>query len=158
MFLFKSHKTLSHRQCTIIGFVLAVLALLVMAIIVYGYPVLAAWLNVNGVYQLDMFIFVFSFLLLLSLEALILFGFPLYYAQDKKSHMTGFQILLYALMWMVILMAIIMIFSVQLLKTDVEQFDLSDFQFDTTESTDTTPTDTTTESVTETTTDTTTAQ
>ena len=86
-----------------IGFVLALISVLTMALMTYIFPHFGAWLNNNGVYQLDLFLMVFFVTVFLAVQGLLLFGFPLYYAQDKKSHMTGFQILLYALMWMVLL-------------------------------------------------------
>lgn len=104
MFFFKS-KTISNRQTLVIGFVLAVLSMLSMGIITYVLPMVGAWLNANGVTELDLFYTAFIFVFLMSVQALLLFGFPLYYAQDQKSHMTGFRILLSALMWMIVLMA-----------------------------------------------------
>lgn len=68
----------------------------------------------QGIFHLDFFLLGFMFTLFVSLQALLLFGFPLYYAQDKKSHMTGFQILLYALMWMVILVGVVILLFVVL--------------------------------------------
>lgn len=76
-----------------------------MAVITYGFPRLGGWLNLNGVYHLDFFLLAFMFTLFASIQGLLLFGFPLYYAQDKKSHMTGFQIMLYALLWMILIVA-----------------------------------------------------
>ena len=94
-----------------IGFVLALISVLTMALMTYIFPHFGAWLNTNGVYQLDLFLLVFFVTTFLSVQALLLFGFPLYYAQDKKSHMTGFQILLYTLMWMTLLvLAVSLIF------------------------------------------------
>ncbi len=104
MFFFKS-KTITNRQTLGIGFVLAVLSMLSMALITYVLPMVGAWLNSSGVTELDLFYTAFIFVFLMSTQALILFGFPLYYAQDQKSHMTGFRILLAALLWMVVLMA-----------------------------------------------------
>jgi len=100
MFFFKS-KTISHKQAAMIGLVLALISLLTMGVMCYVFPHFGAWLNNNGVYQLDLFLLVFFVTIFLAVQGLLLFGFPLYYAQDKKSHMTGFQILVYALMWMV---------------------------------------------------------
>lgn len=114
MFLFRRHKTLSHKQCSTIGFVLAILSLLSIALITFAFPRLGGWLNMQGIFHLDFFLLGFMFTLFVSLQALLLFGFPLYYAQDKKSHMTGFQILLYALMWMVILVGVVILLFVVL--------------------------------------------
>ena len=55
MLFFKS-KTLSHRQTAMIGFVLAIISLLVTAFTVFVFPLFGAWLNVNGVYDLDLFL------------------------------------------------------------------------------------------------------
>lgn len=106
MLFFKS-KTLSHREMAVIGFTLAVLSLLSIAVLVYLFPLFGSWLNGQGVYSMDFFLMVFFFVLLCTAQGLLLFGFPLYYAQDKKSHMTGFQILLYTLMWMIILVLVV---------------------------------------------------
>jgi hypothetical protein len=69
----------------------------------------------NGVYQwiFSSWYFLSRFL---AVQGLLLFGFPLYYAQDKKSHMTGFQILLYTLMWMVGLVLVISLIMIPLNK------------------------------------------
>ncbi len=106
-----------------IGFVLAVISLLSIAIITYIFPHLGGWLNDNGVVQMDFFLLVFFIILLLAIQGLLLFGFPLYYAQDKKSHMTGFQILVYTLMWMMGLVLICSVIMVQLYKQDAYTLD-----------------------------------
>lgn len=90
-----------------IGFVLAVLSLLTTSVVVFVFPLFGAWLNNNGVYNLDIFLMAFFFTIFVAAQGLILFGFPLYYAQDKKSHMTGFQILVYALLWMLGLVLVV---------------------------------------------------
>ncbi len=84
-----------------IGFVLAILSLLTTGLAVFIFPLFGAWLNVHGVYELDLFLLAFIFIFFCAVQGLLLFGFPLYYAQDKKSHMTGFRILFYALVWMI---------------------------------------------------------
>ncbi len=106
MFFFKS-KTLSHRQTATIGLVLAVLSMLSMAISTSLFPYFGMWLNSHGVVELDLMLLVFFVTMILAVQGLLLFGFPLFYAQDKKSHMTGFQILLYELMWMVVIMVLL---------------------------------------------------
>lgn len=65
---------------------------------------------------MDLFLLVFFVTVFLSVQGLLLFGFPLYYAQDKKSHMTGFQILLYTLMWMVVLVLVISLMMIPINK------------------------------------------
>lgn len=90
------------------------MSLLVTAVFVYLVPLVPAWLYSKGVYSLDLFFMLFVAVMYLALQALILFGFPLYYAQDKKSHMTGFRILLYALGWEVVLMALVTVLMVAL--------------------------------------------
>ncbi len=122
MFLFKSHKRLGHKQTALVGFVLAVMSILVSAILVYGFPLLTAWLYINGVYVLNLFLLAFGVTLFLALQGLILFGFPLYYAQDKKSHMTGFQILLYAVGWMIAIVGIVTLLAIAM----TEQEDMYD--------------------------------
>jgi hypothetical protein len=129
MFLFKKHKKLAHKQTAIVGFVLAVMSILVTAVIVYGFPLFTAWLYVNGVYALDLFLLGFILVLFLSLQALILFGFPLFYAQDKKSHMTGFQILLYALGWMIVLVGLLSVLAVGLTEPEMDYSFMDDFDF-----------------------------
>ncbi len=107
MFLFRRHKKLNHKQCSVIGFVLAVMSLLTNAVITYGFPRFGALLNAQGIYGMDFFLLGFMITLFLAVQALLLFGFPLHYANDKKSHMTGFQILIYALLWMIVLILLI---------------------------------------------------
>lgn len=106
-----------------IGFVLAVMSLLTMGIMTYVFPYFGKWLNDNGVVQMDLFLLVFFVTIFLAVQGLLLFGFPLYYAQDKKSHMTGFQILLYALMWMVGLTVVCAIVMVLLAQPDTYTLD-----------------------------------
>ena len=115
MFFFKS-KAISHKQAAMIGFVLALISVLTTALMTTVFPQFGAWLNNNGVYQLDLFLLAFFVILFLSVQGLLLFGFPLYYAQDKKSHMTGFQILLYTLMWMVSLVLVISLVMIPINK------------------------------------------
>ena len=86
-----------------IGFVLAVMSLLATAIIAYVPPLVVQSLYANGVAHLELFFFLMCIVVFLAVQGLILFGFPLYYAQDKKSHMTGFQILVYAIVWMLVI-------------------------------------------------------
>ena len=128
MFLFKKYKSFNQKQTAIVGFVLAVMSILVTAVVVYGFPQLSGWLYANGIYQLDLFLLAFVVILFLSAQGLILFGFPLYYAQDKKSHMTGFQILLYALGWMILLVGIIAYLTVVFKGQDYSSYDMSDFE------------------------------
>ncbi len=115
MFFFKS-KAITHKQAAMIGLVLAFISLLTMGVMSYVFPHFGAWLNDNGVYQLDLFLLVFFVTVFLAVQGLLLFGFPLYYAQDKKSHMTGFQILVYTLMWMVGLVLAISLIMIPLNK------------------------------------------
>ena len=125
MLFFKS-KTLSHRQTAMIGFVLAIISLLVTAFTVFVFPLFGAWLNVNGVYDLDLFLLAFFFTVFCSLQGLLLFGFPLYYAQDKKSHMSGFQIMIYTLSCMILLVLLVGAFMVPLKSQ--ESFTLEDLE------------------------------
>jgi len=128
MLFFKS-KTLSHRQTAMIGLVLAIISLLVTAFTVFVFPLFGAWLNVNGIYDLDLFLLVFFFTIFCSLQGLLLFGFPLFYAQDKKSHMTGFQIMIYTLAWMLILVLLMGAFLVPLKSQDTYTLeDLESFE------------------------------
>jgi hypothetical protein len=114
MVFFRRHKALNHKQCSVIGFVLAVISLLSTAVITFVFPRMGAWLNLNGVYHLDFFLLAFMFTLFAAVQGLLLFGFPLYYAQDKKSHMTGFQIMLYSLLWMMVIVAVVIMLYVML--------------------------------------------
>ncbi|QQR55453.1 hypothetical protein IPG41_02780 [Candidatus Peregrinibacteria bacterium] len=131
--LFKS-KTFTNRQILAIGFVLAVLSMLSLGLCMLVFPLFALWMNVHGVVQLDLFFMAFVFVFLCATQALILFGFPLYYAQDQKSHMTGFRILLSALMWMLLLMLFIGTIFVQVKKSEtipVQNFNPSDLELST---------------------------
>ncbi|MFT7183718.1 MAG: hypothetical protein ACI9QC_000037 [Oceanicoccus sp.] len=112
VFLFRRHKTLSHKQSSTIGFTLAVISLLSTAVITYCFPRLGAWLNLNGVFHLDFFLLAFMFTVFAAVQGLLLFGFPLFYAKDKKSHMTGFQIMLYSLLWMIVIVSVVVLLYV----------------------------------------------
>lgn len=101
--IFKS-KNFTTKQILSVGFVLAVLSMGSLALSVIVLPMFGLWMNMHNVTQLDFFFTAFIFVFLCASQALILFGFPLYYAQDQKSHMTGFRILLSTLMWMLALM------------------------------------------------------
>lgn len=114
--LFLKSKTLSHRQTALIGFVLAVMSVLMVAVTVYLFPLYGVWLNHYGVYELDLFLLVVFAIVFLATQGLILFGFPLYYAQDKKSHMTGLQILVYALLFILVLVVLLGLLALPLKK------------------------------------------
>lgn len=107
MFLFKKQKSLTHQQSSVIGFVIAVMSLLTTAIVIYGFPLFNAWLYSHGVFGLSPFIMAFGMTLFLAVQGLLLFGFPLHYAQDLKNPMTGLQILVYALLWMLLLVLLL---------------------------------------------------
>jgi hypothetical protein len=124
MFLFKSHKKFTHKQTSIVGFVIALMSILTMAVVAFGFPILMAWLNSNGVYELDLVAVLFAIVFFFSVQGLLLFGFPLFYATDKKSHMTGFQILLYALMWLILMMGIIAGLAVEMKGEEPPAFDI----------------------------------
>ena len=126
MFFFKS-KTITNRQTLVIGFVLALLSLLSMAVVTYFFPMFGAWLNANGVTELDFFYTAFIFIFLMATQALLLFGFPLYYAQDQKSHMTGFRILLTTLMWMLVLMAFTALIFVKIRQNEIQSMSIGSF-------------------------------
>lgn len=130
MFLFKSHKKISHRQSAVVGFVLALMSILSTAILAYAFPLLGAWLNSKGVFHLDIFLLLFGFTLFAGVQGLLLFGFPLYYAKDKKSHMTGFQILIYEMMWMLGMVVVLSIFTVALTSSAAPTYDFSDIDFE----------------------------
>lgn len=126
MFFFKN-KTISPRQTVVIGFVLAVLSMLSMALITYVLPMGGAWLNASGVTELDLFYTAFIFVFLMATQGFILFGFPLYYAQDQKSHMTGFRILLVTLGWMIFIMALTALVFVQIHKGQDDSLSLDQY-------------------------------
>jgi hypothetical protein len=130
MFLFKKHKKLGHKQTATVGFVLAVMSILVTAITVYAFPILTAWLYTKGVYSLDMFLLIFVVTMYISLQALILFGFPLFYAQDKKCHMTGFRILLYALGWELLIVLLVAVITALISGQSMEAYTIGDFDLD----------------------------
>ena len=106
VFLFRKHKSISHKQASLIGFVLALMSvlstLLVSVLGFYSFRMVSFSFSPG----MSVFILLFWLTVFFSVQGLLLFGFPLFYAQDKKSHMTGFQILLYALLWMFALLAI----------------------------------------------------
>lgn len=137
MFLFKKHKKLSHKQTATVGFVLAVMSILVTAVTVYVFPLLTAWLYTRGVYSLDMFLLVFVMTMYFSLQALILFGFPLFYAQDKKCHMTGFRILLCALGFELVIVLLVAVLTAMIAGQSMESYTIGDFDLDAIESVET---------------------
>lgn len=114
MFLFRKHKKLSHKQVVIVGFVLGVMSILATAVMVTIMPMLDELIYNNALYNMEMFLLLFIAVFYLAVQGVILFGFPMYYAQDKKCHMTGLQILVYALLWELLLMAFVLVFSVAL--------------------------------------------
>ncbi len=114
MFLYKRSKKISHKESAVIGFVLAVMSLLVSVILGYLVPAFQGWLAFNGIFHLDIFLLLSAATIFFASQGLILFGFPLYYAKDKKSHMTGFQILIYALLWMLAAVVVIGVVAVGL--------------------------------------------
>ncbi|MBU0981256.1 hypothetical protein KKC94_01035 [Patescibacteria group bacterium] len=116
MFLYKSHKKLEHKQTSVIGFVIAIISILVTVVMVYGLPLALALLSKYGVYHLNLFLLGLSTVIFLSVQGLLLFGFPLFYAQDKKSHMTGFQILTYSWIWMIVIALVIVAVSLALFQ------------------------------------------
>ena len=111
MFLFQNHPKLTHRQVFMVAFVLAILSVLTTAIFVFFGPFFLALLHHAGIYQLDAFLTASGLLVYLAAQGLLLFGFPLYYVHDQKDHMTGFQILLYALFWILVLAGFIVLIS-----------------------------------------------
>ncbi len=131
--IFKS-KTFTNKQILSLGFVLAVLSMLSLGLTVLVFPMFGLWMNMNGVTQLDIFFTAFLFTFFCATQALVLFGFPLYYAQDQKSHMTAFRILLSTLMWMSALMIFVGVLFVQFEKPAAIQsqvFDSSSFEMET---------------------------
>ncbi|MBT4384697.1 hypothetical protein HOD30_03035 [Candidatus Peregrinibacteria bacterium] len=114
MFLFRHHKQITHKQASLIGFVLALMSLLSTVVILTVGSLFSAWLYANLLFDLGTYLLMFGFTFFMAVQGLILFGFPLYYAQDKKSHMTGFQILLYALFWMVVIVAVLGLLGVMI--------------------------------------------
>ncbi len=108
-----------------IGFVLAVMSLLATAIIAYVPPLVVQFLYTSGVAHLELFFFLMCIVVFLAVQGLILFGFPIYYAQDKKSHMTGFQILVYAIIWMMGIFFLVTVLSSSLYDSN-ESVNLDD--------------------------------
>lgn len=126
-FSFFKSKTITNRQALAIGLVLGLISMLTLSLTLVLMPLFGAWLNMNGVYELDFLFTAFIFIFICSTQALILFGFPLYYAQDRKSHMTGFRILIFTLMWMVVLMGLTGVFFVQMNSSTVDTYSLDSF-------------------------------
>lgn len=128
--VFKSKK-FTNKETLTVGFVLAVISMLSMGVSVILLPMFGLWMNMNGVMQLDFFFTAFIFVFLCATQALILFGFPMYYAQDQKSHMTSLRILICTLMWMVILMVFCGALFVEFEKpveVPVQDFDFSSME------------------------------
>ncbi len=123
MFLFRSEKKLGHKQTTLVGFVIAIMSLLITAIIAYMPPLVIGFLYKAGVGHLELYFILFNVVLFLSLQALVLFGFPIFYAKDKNDHMAGFQILLYGLMWMILLFTAVVLLSTQLFAVKTPSVD-----------------------------------
>lgn len=96
-------KALHHKEIALIGFVLAVITLLSNVIIAYGVPLLIGFLRIRGLSSVEPLIFSLALTFFLSINGLTLFAFPLFYAQDQKSHMTGFRILLHTWFFLFIL-------------------------------------------------------
>lgn len=125
--IFKSKK-FSNKELLALGFVLAVFSMASLGVSVVLLPMFGLWMNMNGVMQLDFFFTAFIFIFLCATQALVLFGFPMFYAQDQKSHMTALRILLCTLMWMVALMVFMGALFVEFEKpaeVPVEDFDFS---------------------------------
>lgn len=113
MLFFKS-KTLSHRETASIGFVLALFSILFTGIFSSFAFWFSGWMNAQGVYRMDLFLIAAFLTIYLAVQGFLLFGFPLYYAQDKKSHMTGFQILVYSLLWSLLLTVLLSLLMIPL--------------------------------------------
>lgn len=129
-FSFFKSKTITNKQALAIGLVLGLISMLTLSLTLVLMPLFGAWLNMNGVYELDFLFTAFIFIFICSTQALILFGFPLYYAQDRKSHMTGFRILIFTLMWMVVLMGITGVLFVQMNSSSVDTYSLDSFDME----------------------------
>lgn len=123
MFLFRSEKKLDHKHTTVIGFVIAVMSLLITGFIAYVPPAIIAFMYQAGVARLELYFVLFNVILFLLLQFFVLFGFPLFYAADKDDHKTGFQILLYAIMWMIVLFSVIILISTQFFAQKVPSLD-----------------------------------
>lgn len=107
----KKYKGLSHKESSVVAFVLALMSVLSTALVTYSLPHVSRWLLTKGLMELHFFVLITAAVIYLSIQGLLLFGFPLYYVQDKKSHMTGFQILLYTLLWIFVFALIIVSLS-----------------------------------------------
>jgi hypothetical protein len=129
MFFFKD-KSFTTHQTAIVGFALAIFSMLITAFTVFVLPLLGAYMNKNGVSSLDLFYLAFCITFFLSMQGLILFGFPLYYAQDKKSHMTGFKILIFAILWTLLLTVALAVCTVKMQSVNVDDYSLEDMMGD----------------------------
>lgn len=98
----------------IVGFVLGVMSILATAVGGISFELIMAWTDSQFMYDMQMFIGLVMMVFFLAVQGLILFGFPMFYAQDKKCHMTGLQLLVYALLWQVLLMAFVLVFTAAL--------------------------------------------
>lgn len=126
-FSFFQTKTITNKKALGIGFVLAVLSLFVMAFAAFAVPAMGYWLNSRGVVELDFFLMIFVFFFTCALQALILFGFPLYYARDAKTHMTGFRILLFTLLWSLVLFLLVALIAVKMHTLNTAPYSLDSF-------------------------------
>ncbi len=97
-----------------IGFVLAVISTVTSWVVMYLIPLIMGWIHSQMVFSLDGLLLGFGVVLFLGVQGILLFGFPLHYAQDKKDNMTGFQIIVYELIWVTVIMAIATALSVAL--------------------------------------------
>lgn len=125
MFLYRTHKTISHKQASLIGFTLAVISLLVTAIVAYLPPLVVSLLYTKGISHLEIFFFLICIVLFLVVQGLLFFGIPLWYANEKKNNMTGFQIVVYGLFWMLVLYALVAVVSGFLFSTNTPVMDLN---------------------------------
>lgn len=126
-FSFFQSKTITNKQALAIGLVLGLISMLTLALTIILMPLFGAWLNYNGVFELDFLFTAFIFIFICATQALILFGFPLYYAQDRKSHMTGFRILLCTLFWMLVLMGLSGLIFVKMNAVSTDTYSLDSF-------------------------------
>lgn len=108
MFFFKSQPKIKQKEAAIIGFVLALMSVLASALIGYVSLALNAFLIIHGATEMSILLILTAITVFLAVQGLLLFGFPLYYVQDQKNHMTGFQILVFEVLWILVVAGILM--------------------------------------------------
>ncbi len=125
---FFSPKTFGAKEVLQVSFVLAILSFTALALNLFLLGLAGGYLSSIGLMQLAVFATAVLFILTLASQGLILFGFPLYYAQDQRSHMTGFRIILSTFMWMLLLLVFAVGVEYKLMQMSLNTMPVQDLQ------------------------------